>query len=63
MDLAHFRRIDNEIMKKDTYVVIEQAPFIILDIKSAVCMTKSGKNTKHTIHIARIMHDVRNGKE
>ena len=34
---------------------------IVLDSKSDMCMVKSGKNTKHTRHISRIMHFVRNG--
>ena len=28
-----------------------------------MCMAKNGKDTKHTIHIARIMHLVRNGEK
>ena len=36
---------------------------IVLDSKSAVCMAKSCKDTKHTIHIAIIMHFVRNGEK
>ena len=33
---------------------------IVLDSKSAICMAKNGKNTKHTRHIARRMHLLRN---
>ena len=33
---------------------------IFLDIKSAMCMAKNGKDTKHTRHIARIMNLVGN---
>ena len=36
---------------------------IVLDIKSAVCMAKNGKDTKHTRHIARRMHFVSNGEK
>ena len=40
-----------------------EAPLIVLDSKSAMCMAKNGKDTKHTIHIVRIMHFVRNGEK
>ena len=40
-------------MNKDPDIVPEEAPLIILDIKSAICMVKIGKDTKHTRHIAR----------
>ena len=40
-----------------------EAPLIVLDSKSAVCMAKNGKDTKHTIHIARRMHFGRNGEK
>ena len=33
-----------------------------MDSKSSVCMANNGKDTKHTIHIERIMHSVRNGE-
>ena len=36
---------------------------IILDSNSSVCMYKNGKDTKHTRHIARIMHFVRHVKK
>ena len=38
MDLAHFRILNNEFLNKYTDVVPDQAPLIILDIKSAICM-------------------------
>ena len=56
MALPHFRMIDNKFMNKDTYVVPEQAPLIILYSKSSIYMTKNGKDTKHTIHIPKIMN-------
>ena len=34
-----------------------------MDSKSAMCITKSGKDTKHTRHISRIMNLVRNGEK
>ena len=33
---------------------------IVLDSKSYMCMAQNGKDTKHTIHISRRMHFVRN---
>ena len=53
----------HELLNKDPDIVPEEAPFIVLDSKSAMCMAKYGKDTKHTRHIARIMHLVRNGKK
>ena len=43
-------------------MVPEEAPLIILDSKSSMCMANNGKATKQTKHIARIMHLVRNGE-
>ena len=60
MALAHFRMLIHELLNKDTYIVPEEAPLIVLDSKSDICMAKNGKDTKQTIHIARIMHLVRN---
>ena len=39
------------------------ATLIILDRNSAVYMANNSKDTKHTIHIARRMHFVRNGEK
>ena len=50
-------------MNKDPYVVPEQAPLIILDRKSVICMDNNGKDTKHTRHISRKMYFVINGEE
>ena len=63
MDLAHFRMLNNEFLKKDPYMVPEQAPLIILDRKSAICVFKDGIYTKHTIQISRRMHFVINGED
>ena len=62
MNLPHFMMINNEIMNKYTYIFPEQAPITILDRNPAVCMAKSGKETKNTIYSDRIMHFVRNGE-
>ena len=63
MALAHFRMLIHEFLNKDTEIVPEEAPLIVLDSKYAMCMAKNGKDTKHTRHIARIMHLVRNGEK
>ena len=63
MALAHFRMLINELLKKDTDIVPEEVPLVVLDIKSAMCMAKNGKDTKHTRHIARRIHFVRNGEK
>ena len=41
-------------------MVPEEAPLIVLNIKSSMCMAKNGKDTKHTRYISRIFHFVRN---
>ena len=48
MDLAHFRMLIHELINKDPEIVPEEDPLIVLDSKSAMCMTKNGKDTKHT---------------
>ena len=63
MVLAHFRMLNNELLYKDTYVVPEQEPLVISDIKSASCMANNGKYTKHTRHISRRINFIRNGEE
>ena len=62
MALPHFRMLNNEFLNNDPDVVPEQAPMIILDSKSGIYMTKNDKDTKHTRHIDRIIHLVRNGE-
>ena len=63
MALAHVRMLIRELLKRDTYIVPEEAPLIVLDSKSTMCMAKNGKYTKHTRHIARRIHFVRNGEK
>ena len=63
MDLAHFRTSIHELLNKDPYIVTDEAPLIVLNSKSAMCMDNNGKDTKHTRHIARRMHLVRNGEK
>ena len=62
MALAHFRMLINELLNEDLYMVPKEAPLIVLDSKSAMCISKNGKDTKHTRHISRRMHLLRNGE-
>ena len=50
-------------MSKDPDIFTEEAPFIVLYSKSAICMVNNGKDTKQTRHITRIMNFVRNGEK
>ena len=60
MALAHFSMLIHELFNKDPDIVPEEFPLIILNSKSDVCMDKNGKDTKHTSHITRRIHFVRN---
>ena len=61
MALANFRRLIHDLLIKDPDIVPEEVPLIVLDSTSAMCMAKNGKDNKHTRHIARRIHFVRNG--
>ena len=63
MALAYFRMLIHEFLNKDTDIVPEKSPLIVLDSRSDICMYKNGKDTKHTRHIARRIHFVRNGEK
>ena len=63
MTLAHFRMLVAELLNKDPDMVPREAPLIILDRKCDQCMVKNGRDTKHTRHIPRRMHFVRNGEK
>ena len=56
MALAHFMMLIHEYLNKYPDIVPEEAPLIVLDIKSDMCMANNGKDTKHTRHISRRMH-------
>ena len=62
MVLAYFRMLIHYFLSKNTDKVTDKAPLIILDNKSDICMAKNGKDTKHTRHIYRRVHCVRNGE-
>ena len=63
MTLAYFRMLLHELLNKDPEIVTKEAPLIILDSKSAVCMANNVKGTKHTRHIYRRVNFVRNGEK
>ena len=63
MALAHFRMLIHELLNKDTHIVSEEYFLIILDRKSTVCMSSNGNDTKHTRHISKRVHFVRNGEK
>ena len=48
MDLARFRMLIHELLNKDPDIAPEEAPLIVLDSKSSMCMANNGKDTKHT---------------
>ena len=60
MALAYFIMLINEFLNKYPYIVPEEAPLIVLDSKSAMCMAKNVEDTKHTRHIVRRMYFVSN---
>ena len=62
MALAHFRVLIHEFLNKDSYIVPEESPPIILDSNYSVCMAKSVKDIKETRRITRRVHLLRNGK-
>ena len=53
----------HELLNEDPDMVQKEAPLIVLDSKSSMCMAKNGKYIKHTRHIARRMHFVTNGEK
>ena len=63
MALAHFRILIHELLNKDTNMVPEEAPLVVLDSKYAMCVAKNGNDTKHIRHIERRIHFVRNGEK
>ena len=52
----------HEFLNNNPDIVPEEAPLIILNRKSDVCMANNRKDTKNTRHIIRRAHLVRNGK-
>ena len=56
MSLAHFRMLVHEFLNEDPDMVPKEAPSIVLDSKSTMCVDKNSKDTEHTRHTARRMH-------
>ena len=50
----------HELLNEDPDMVPMEAPLIVLDRKSAMCMANNGKDNKHTRHIERRMNLVKN---
>ena len=63
MALAHFRMLVYELFNEDPDMFPKEAHLIVLYSKYDMCMAKNGKDTKHTRHISRRMHFVRNGEK
>ena len=63
MALEHFRMLIHGLLNKDPDIVTEESPLIVLGSKFAICMDKNDNCTKHTRHIARRIHFVRNGEK
>ena len=63
MALAHFRMLINELLKRYPDIFPEEPPLIILDFKSAVCIAKNGKDTKHTRYIPKKVNLERNSEK
>ena len=61
MDLVHFKMLIHKFVKKDSDIIPEEAPIIILNRKSSFCMDNNGKDVNHTRNIARKVHFVSNG--
>ena len=61
--LSHLSMLINELLNKDTYIILESAPLIILDSKSAVCIDNNGKDTKQTRNIYRRVNFVINDEK
>ena len=62
MALSYFSILIHEVLNKDTDIVPEEDPLIILDSKSAFCVSKNIKDTNHIRHIDRIIHYIRNSE-
>ena len=47
MALAHFRMLIHEFSNKYPHIVPEEAPLIVLDSKSDMCISNNGKEEKN----------------
>ena len=53
----------HKLLNKEPDIVTEEAPLIVLNGNSSMCMTNNSENTKRTRHTASTMHFVRNGEK
>ena len=53
----------HDFLNNDPYIVPKEAPMIVLDSMSAMCMANNGKDTKHTRHISSRMGFLSNGEK
>ena len=53
----------HKFQNKDPYIVLEEAPLIVLDSKSTIYMANNGKYNNHTRQIERMMYFLRNGEK
>ena len=60
MILAHSSMLIHELLNNNPDIVPEEAPLIIFDSKSVVCIAKNIKGDNHKIYIARRVHFIRN---
>ena len=63
MALGNFRMLMHDLFNKHLDIFPEEAPIVILDSKSAVCVDKNENYTKHTRQITRRVNFVRNGEK
>ena len=63
MALAHFKMLIHELLDKDPDIVPEEAPLVVLDSRSSMCIAITGKYIKHTRHITRKINLVRNDEK
>ena len=59
-DFSTFQDVNLWIVEQGSIYSSREAPLIILDSKSDMCMAKNGKDTKQKRHIERRLHSVRN---
>ena len=63
MALSHLRMLIHEFLNKDPDIVPEEDPLFVLDRKPDRCIAKNGKDSKHTRHISRRVHFIKNGEK
>ena len=59
----NFKDVNSSIFEQNPGIVPEESPMIVLYNKSSMCVANNGKDTKHTRHIVRRIHLVRNSEK